>query len=378
MSRTMIEEGSGVPLGHKIKCQEPHLGNNKKRVALATLTNQPVPAPSKSQDFTKSCNENKNNIQKAAENLDGMLTRSRARQQRPLKSLQEELKTFDSLGAESVVDDFIDIDRHKPDPFSLREYVGDIYTYFQAMEHKFRPKISYMKKQKDINHSMRTILVDWLVEVAEEYRLSSQSLYISVIYIDRFLSEMSVQRGKLQLVGVTCMLLAAKFEEIYPPAIDEFVYITDHTYTRDQILRMEHLVLKVLKFDMGPVTILNFLQRFTVAAHADERTGFLIQYLAELTLQDGEKFMKYIPSIVACAAVCVGLNTMQKPCWTSTLTHYTKYTREDIQQCVLELHKTFVDAPKCPQQAVREKYSHSKTLRVSNILASPTPPPLSL
>ena len=92
-----------------------------------------------------------------------------------------------------------------------------------------------MRKQRDISYGMRAILVDWLVEVAEEYRLHSQTLYAAVAYIDRFLSEMSVQRGKLQLVGVTCMLLAAKFEEIYPPAIDEFVYITDNTYTRDQV-----------------------------------------------------------------------------------------------------------------------------------------------
>ena len=96
-------------------------------------------------------------------------------------------------------------------------------------------KPRYMRKQRDINHSMRSILVDWLVEVSQEYRLDSQTLFMAVSYIDRFLSEMSVQRGKLQLVGVTAMLLASKYEEIYPPAVDEFVYITDNTYSRDQV-----------------------------------------------------------------------------------------------------------------------------------------------
>ncbi len=105
------------------------------------------------------------------------------------------------------------------------------------MQRKFRPKLGYMRKQRDINHSMRAILIDWLVEVADEYRLHPQTLYVTVGFIDRFLSEMSVQRGKLQLVGVTCMLLAAKYEEIYPPAVDEFVYITDNTYTREQVRR---------------------------------------------------------------------------------------------------------------------------------------------
>ena len=77
---------------------------------------------------------------------------------------------------------------------------------------------------------MRGILIDWLVEVAEEYRLEAETLYLAVNYIDRFLSHVPVNRSKLQLVGVTCMLVAAKYEEIHPPAVAEFVYISDNTY----------------------------------------------------------------------------------------------------------------------------------------------------
>merc|ERR1712098_597093 len=106
-------------------------------------------------------------------------------------------------------------------------------------------------KQPDINQSMRTILVDWLVEVSEEYKLQTETLYLAISYIDRFLSYMSVQRAKLQLVGTACMFIAAKYEEIYPPDVGEFVYITDDTYNKRQVLRMEHLVLKVLNFDLS-------------------------------------------------------------------------------------------------------------------------------
>lgn len=66
-----------------------------------------------------------------------------------------------------------------------------------------------MKKQPDINSSMRTILVDWLVEVCEEYKLHNETLYLGVSYIDRFLSIMSVVRAKLQLVGTSAMFIAA-------------------------------------------------------------------------------------------------------------------------------------------------------------------------
>ena len=105
----------------------------------------------------------------------------------------------------------------------------------------FRPTASYMNRQPDLTHNMRSILVDWLQEVAEEYQLTMDTLALAVAYLDRFLSKMSVSRSKLQLLGATCMYLAAKFEEIYPPEIAEFVYITDDTYTKRQVSKSRGL-----------------------------------------------------------------------------------------------------------------------------------------
>lgn len=66
-----------------------------------------------------------------------------------------------------------------------------------------------MRKQLDITHSMRSILIDWMVEVAEEYKLERETLCLAVTYVDRFLSLMAVARGKLQLVGAAAMFIAA-------------------------------------------------------------------------------------------------------------------------------------------------------------------------
>ncbi|KOC66169.1 G2/mitotic-specific cyclin-A [Habropoda laboriosa] len=93
--------------------------------------------------------------------------------------------------------------------FDVDEYRADIYNYLRAAETHHRPKPGYMKKQPDITYSMRSILVDWLVEVTEEYRLQTETLYLAVSYIDRFLSYMSVVRAKLQLVGTAAMFIAA-------------------------------------------------------------------------------------------------------------------------------------------------------------------------
>ena len=92
-----------------------------------------------------------------------------------------------------------------------------------------------MCHQSDITNPMRCILVDWLVEVCDEFNLLPETLYLAVLYVDRYLSVVNVLRTNLQLVGVTCLYIAAKFEEIFPPDIKEFAYITDDTYTKREV-----------------------------------------------------------------------------------------------------------------------------------------------
>ena len=108
----------------------------------------------------------------------------------------------------------------------------------------------YMEKQEDINEKMRAILVDWLVEVHLKFKLVPESLYLTVNLIDRYLEREQVNRQKLQLVGVTAMLIACKYEEIYPPIVKDFVYITDNAYTKEEILEMERKMLSVLDFNI--------------------------------------------------------------------------------------------------------------------------------
>ncbi|XP_077984516.1 G2/mitotic-specific cyclin-A-like [Glandiceps talaboti] len=270
----------------------------------------------------------------------------------------------------------LDIDNTEEGELFIPEYAKDIFTYLKEAETRNRPKASYMKKQPDITSSMRCILVDWLVEVAEEYKLHNETLYLSVNYIDRFLSAMSVLRSKLQLVGAASMFLAAKFEEIYPPEVGEFVYITDDTYTKKQVLRMEHLILKVLSFDLAVPTINVFLNRYLRAAQADGKTEQLARFLAELTLQEYEPYIRYTPSIIAVAAVCLANHTLGQQPWTSALEHYSNYSYSEIHQCVCDLHQSHINSVNQPQQAVREKYKSPKLHQVALIPASQTLPAL--
>lgn len=89
-----------------------------------------------------------------------------------------------------------------------------------------------MSAQPEINDKMRAILVDWLIEVHLKFKLQAETLFITINIIDRFLEKQKVGKSRLQLVGVTALLIACKYEEIYPPEMKDFVYITDRAYTK--------------------------------------------------------------------------------------------------------------------------------------------------
>lgn len=116
-----------------------------------------------------------------------------------------------------------------------------------------------MSKQPELTHKMRSILVDWLSAVAEEYNMQPQTIHLTVQYIDYFLSRMSVVKTKFQLVGAAAMMIAAKYEEIYPPNSKEWAYLTADAFSFKQVLKMEQLILKVLQFDVARPTAYSFI-----------------------------------------------------------------------------------------------------------------------
>ncbi len=265
---------------------------------------------------------------------------------------------------------------------SESEYEDDIVRYLKKLQREHRPRVGYMEKQRDINYNMRSILVDWLVEVTEELYLKDQTLYLAVSYMDRFLSFMSVSRRKFQLVGTTCLFLAAKFEEVTMPDINDFVYMTDDTYSTQQMLRMEELILQTLRYNVSVPTALEFLEVYLVAAGCSRdaliaekappadaygRMESLARYFCELTLQDSSTFLKYLPSTVAAASVCFSARVIGLPVWNAQLEEKTGVTLEDLLNCIKDLHTAFQIAPTSSQQSIHTKYSAAKFHEVAKI-----------
>ncbi|CAD6238870.1 unnamed protein product [Miscanthus lutarioriparius] len=279
----------------------------------------------------------------------------------------EENKWKKNAIAPMEIDRICDVDNEYEDSQLCATLASDIYMHLREAETKKRPSTDFMETiQKDTNPSMRAILIDWLVEVAEEYRLVPDTLYLTVNYIDRYLSGNEINRQKLQLLGVACMLIAAKYEEICAPQVEEFCYITDNTYFRDEVLDMEASVLNYLKFEMTAPTAKCFLRRFARAAQAcDEDPAlhleFLANYIAELSLLE-YNLLSYPPSLIAASAIFLARFILQptKYPWNSTLAHYTQYKPSELSDCVKVLHRLCSVGSGSNLPAIREKYSQHK------------------
>ena len=127
-------------------------------------------------------------------------------------------------------------------------------------------------------------------------------MFLTVNLVDRFLEKQAVAKREVQLVGVAAMLIATKYEEIYPPVLKDLVFITDNAYTGDQVLLMERHILTALDFDLQLTSQYRFLERFAKCAGLDKVTFFLSQFMLELGLLDS-KMNQFSASLQAIAAI---------------------------------------------------------------------------
>ncbi|CAN6329615.1 unnamed protein product [Urochloa humidicola] len=263
------------------------------------------------------------------------------------------------------------------DPQLCGSYASDIYTYLRALEvePQRRPRSDYIEAvQADVTANMRTILVDWLVEVAEEYKLVADTLYLTISYVDRFLSANPLGRDRLQLLGVAAMLIAAKYEEISPPHAEDFCYITDNTYTKQELVKMESDILKLLQFELGNPTIKTFLRRFTRSAYEDKKNSILLMeflgsYLAELSLLD-YGCLRFLPSVVAASVMFVARLTIDPDVnpWDKKMQKVTGYKVSELKDCIVSIHELQLNRKCSTVMAIRDKYKQHKFKFVSALL----------
>lgn len=207
-----------------------------------------------------------------------------------------------------------DVEDEQWDTSMVAEYGEEIFEYMHALEERMKPNASYMDHQAEIQWSMRSVLMDWLVQVHNRFGLLPETLFLAVNYVDRFLSCKVVSLGKLQLVGATALFVAAKYEEINCPSVQEIVYMVDGAYTADEVLKAERFMLSMLQFELGWPGPMSFLRRISKADDYDLETRTLAKYFLEITIMD-ERFVGCTPSFLSAGAHCLARFMLKKGDW---------------------------------------------------------------
>ncbi|KAF8064634.1 CYCA2-1 [Scenedesmus sp. PABB004] len=268
---------------------------------------------------------------------------------------------------------WVDIDEQNRDnPLACSEYAESIFAHLNTSELLNRPNPRYLEAvQADMSPHMRCILVDWLVEVAQEYRLTSDTLHLTLNLLDRFLSVAAVPREELQLAGIAAMWAAAKFEEIYAPTARNFCYITDNTYDQAELVAMEGRLLAALGWRLSVPTAKTFQRRYLQAAGADEQLHYLSAFLLELSLMD-EALLAFLPSQLAAGSVFAANAMLGRRPWDATLAHYSRYAAADaapVAAALAAAHARLLGEGQF--NAIRDKYASDKLLNVAAVPPCP-------
>ncbi|XP_010459174.1 PREDICTED: putative cyclin-B3-1 isoform X3 [Camelina sativa] len=224
----------------------------------------------------------------------------------------------------------------------VAEYVDDIYQFYWIAE-ALSPALGYyLSAHAEVSPVTRGILINWLIEVHFKFDLMHETLYLTMNLLDRYLSQVPIRKNEMQLIGLTALLLASKYEDYWHPRIKDLISISAESYTRQQILGMERIMLKQLKFRLNAPTPYVFMLRFLKAAQSNKKLEQLAFYLIELCLVEYEA-LKYKPSLLCASAIYVARCTSHMtPVWTPLLnkhTHYNVSQMKDSSDMILRFHK---------------------------------------
>ncbi|MCL7051403.1 hypothetical protein MKW94_005678 [Papaver nudicaule] len=242
------------------------------------------------------------------------------------------------------------------------ECVEDLYNFYKFAETSSRVG-DYMYRQKEIDVHMRLVLVYWLIGIQLELKFPSEVLFLTVHIVDRYLELNLVAQKDFLLLGLSAMLIAGKYEEDYPPGVEEYVTFASGLYNREHILAMEKSVLETLGWTLTVPNTYHFLVRFVKAAGADKEMEDTAFYMAELGLMHYAMMIKYSPSILAASSVYAAkLHLKITPIWNDSLELHTGFSEPEVIECAQQLASFHSEAPDHFRIAYRKYISRALTL----------------
>ena len=259
-----------------------------------------------------------------------------------------------------------------------KEYINVIYYNLLKEEEKGikpMPDYTYMSRQNEINEKMRSILVDWIIDVHFKFGFTDETLFMTVSIIDRYLSICQITRTNFQLLGITALMIACKHEEIDLPKIDDFIYITDNAYVKDEVIKMEEDVLSKLNFAFLYPSPIKFFEYLSLHFKFEKKHHMMGKYLMESFLLD-VKNAKYKPSIISCACAYIVMKFFKMTNYHDSYNKkfyvldetVEKYSEHNIKECAKDICLLVDNINKTNYQACSKKYSKPEQEKVSIII----------
>ena len=252
------------------------------------------------------------------------------------------------------------------------EYLEDIYLnlLLEERQTEIKPKMGYMSTQNEINEQMRAILIDWIIEVHFQFNLRQETLYMTISIIDTYLSFHFISRKELQLLGIACLLISCKSQEIYYPQQNKFIEVTDGAYTKEDMLKMENDILKKLNFNIVYPTPNDFYNILSKLYNFDKKQYFLGKYFIECVLIDYQ-MIKYSSSVIAAACIYLvmkyfGINGYQK-LYSNCIINENN-PENIIKDSAKNIYELVGNLSKSKLKTVKNKYGLTQFENVSEIL----------
>ena len=204
----------------------------------------------------------------------------------------------------------------KRDEQSVNEYIDEILNNLIEEEKKIKYEINpnYFQYQNEINQDMRSILIDWLIDVHNKLSFKEETIYIAIYIMDSYLSKKFIQRKRFQLLGITSLILASKLNEIYIRRISDYVFITDKAYTVDEIKYMEEDISKTLNFKFLVPSSLSFYEIISekIGISEDSDKFHFGEFLIQSFLIDFRSlYYSYSTISCACCYIIMKFNKMK-------------------------------------------------------------------
>ena len=224
----------------------------------------------------------------------------------------------------------------------------------KTLEFKIEPY--FMKNQIEINNKMRAIVVNWLIDVHDRFKLLPDTLFLGIIFFDRYMSQVTnIKKEKLQLIGVTSLIIACKYEEIFSPEIRDFVCILDRTYEKEDLMEQENNMLKILKFEVIFPTSLRYYEILRIEFDIEEKYYNYGVYLLTLCLLDS-RFSVYSQATIA-TTVCFFLKKMfYNQNLKDFLGNNIKIHEKEIQNCLIDICFLIYNIDKSIYNSINKKF----------------------